>query len=31
MIEQAKSRLAGAAGRVSFLHVDLLDLAPSGP
>jgi trans-aconitate 2-methyltransferase len=29
MIEQAKSRLAGAAGRVSFLHVDLLDLGPA--
>jgi trans-aconitate 2-methyltransferase len=29
MIEQAKARLAGAAGRVSFLHVDLLDLGPA--
>jgi trans-aconitate 2-methyltransferase len=28
MIEQAKSRLAGAAGRVSFVQLDLLDLAP---
>jgi trans-aconitate 2-methyltransferase len=28
MIEQAKSRLAGAAGRVSFVQMDLLDLRP---
>jgi trans-aconitate 2-methyltransferase len=28
MIEQAKLRLAGAGERVSFLHVDLLDLSP---
>ena len=28
MIEQAKSRLARASGRVSFVQLDLLDLAP---
>jgi trans-aconitate 2-methyltransferase len=29
MIEQAKSRLSGAAGRVRFVHADLLDLSPA--
>jgi trans-aconitate 2-methyltransferase len=28
MIEQARSRLAGGAGRVSFVQLDLLDLRP---